>query len=51
MVEPVPSKVPPHELVYHFQLAPVPSLPPLILKSDVSARHIVLLEAVMLVAI
>ena len=26
---PVPAKVPPHELVYHFQLAPAPNLPPL----------------------
>ena len=27
--EPVPASVPPQELVYHFQLAPVPKEPPL----------------------
>ncbi len=29
MLAPVPADVPPHEDVYHFQLAPVPRLPPL----------------------
>ena len=30
--EPLPTKVPPHEPVYHFQVALVPSDPPLTLK-------------------
>jgi hypothetical protein len=29
MLAPVPAEVPPHDDVYHFQLAPVPRLPPL----------------------
>jgi hypothetical protein len=29
ILAPVPTKVPPHDDVYHFQLAPVPRLPPL----------------------
>jgi hypothetical protein len=29
MLAPVPADVPPHDDVYHFQLAPVPRLPPL----------------------
>ena len=29
MLAPVPANVPPHDVVYHFQLAPVPRLPPL----------------------
>ncbi len=29
MLVPVPEDVPPHDDVYHFQLAPVPRLPPL----------------------
>ena len=28
MLVPVPADVPPHDDVYHFQLAPVPRLPP-----------------------
>jgi hypothetical protein len=32
MLVPVPAEVPPHDDVYHFQLAPVPRLPPLMLK-------------------
>ena len=31
-VLPVPTDVPPQEPLYHFQLAPVPKLPPLRLK-------------------
>ena len=39
MDEPVPSKVPPQLLVYHFQLAPVPSLPPLTDRLLVLPKH------------
>ena len=28
ILEPVPTKVAPQSLVYHFQLAPVPKVPP-----------------------
>lgn len=32
MEVPVPTKVPPHEPVYHFQEAPVPKEPPTLFK-------------------
>ena len=32
MLVPVPTGVPPHELEYHFQDAPVPKLPPTTVK-------------------
>ena len=38
---PVPAKVPPHELVYHFQLAPAPNLPPLTLSVLLWPAHMV----------
>jgi hypothetical protein len=28
MLDPVPANVPPHDVVYHLQLAPAPRLPP-----------------------
>ena len=34
-VAPVPTKVPPHVPVYHFQVPPVPKLPPVTLKVTV----------------
>jgi hypothetical protein len=35
------NKVPPQEMVYQFQLAPFPRLPPEILRVEVLPRHIV----------
>jgi hypothetical protein len=29
MLEPVPTAVPPHDVVYHLQIAPAPKVPPL----------------------
>ncbi len=45
MEEPVPRNVPPQLPLYHFQLAPVPKLPPTTVRVDESVRHIVPLEA------
>ena len=40
IVAPVPSGVPEvHEPEYHFQLPPVPKLPPLIVSTDVFPGH------------
>jgi hypothetical protein len=36
---PVPARVVPHPPVYHFQLAPVPKLPPLTVKVELEPGH------------
>ena len=45
-LEPVPTAVPPHELLYHFQLAPVPSVPPLTLKVVVLPKQMVVVPVI-----
>ena len=40
-LDPVPTEVPPHEPLYHFQLPPAPNLPPLILNVLLWPTHIV----------
>lgn len=44
--EPVPNKVPPHDEVNHFQIAPVPRLPPLTVRVTLVPLQIVVAEAV-----
>ena len=41
ILAPVPTKVPPHDDEYHFQLAPAPRLPPLTLSVMLLPRHII----------
>jgi hypothetical protein len=50
MLVPVPADAPPHDDVYHFQLAPVPRLPPLIDNVLVLPLHIVVALADAVVA-
>ena len=50
-VAPVPTAVPlPQPLLYHFQSAPVPKLPPVILKVVLPPLQMVVAEALALVA-
>jgi hypothetical protein len=46
MLAPVPADVPPHDDVYHFQLAPVPKLPPLTDSVVFLPRQIVLVPLI-----
>jgi hypothetical protein len=46
MLAPVPANVPPHDDVYHFQLAPVPRLPPLTERVVFLPRQIVLVPVI-----
>ncbi len=45
----VPTNVPPHDPVYHFQLAPAPSVPPLTVRLTVVPGQTTEDEAVILV--
>ena len=49
-VAPVPSNVPPHDPLYQVQLAPVPSVPPVIPNVELPPEHIVARLAVAVVA-
>lgn len=44
--EPVPNKVPPHDDVNHFHIAPVPKDPPLTVRVTLVPLQIVVAEAV-----
>ena len=47
MLFPEPTAAPPHELVYHFQLALLPRLPPLTLSVTLLPLHMESIVAVM----
>lgn len=50
IADPVPNKAPPQLPLYHFQLAPVPKLPPLTVRVVLLPEHIVDDVAAILVA-
>jgi hypothetical protein len=49
-VLPEPIEVPPHVPAYHFQLAPVPKVPPLTVRTTSVPVQVVSSEALMLLA-
>ena len=48
---PVPAEVPPHELLYHFQLPPVPRLPPDMLSVLLWPLHNVLVPLIVVTGV